>query len=206
MGRSEFAEDDFGFSDTGPGDLPDALSWPQRQDDCALGRSPGKGLAMPWAVGRPGAFPYTCARRPSSRAAGPGTGAQHTGCSAAWLARLLWEQEAAGSNPAIPTKHAGRRACGRPSAWLLRSFDRHLTVELNANWRQRLSRTGPKGQGWWMRQWLVLNRFLVLTHVGTRSELGTRAVARTEPRLVIIAGTMPSAGRVVVSELGRCCP
>ncbi len=104
MGRSEFAEGDFGFSDTGPGDLPDALSWPQRQDDCALGRSPGKGLAMPWAVGRPGAFPYTCARRPSSRAAGPGTGAQHTGCSAAWLARLLWEQEAAGSNPAIPTR------------------------------------------------------------------------------------------------------
>jgi hypothetical protein len=25
------------------------------------------------------------------------------GCSAAWLARLLWEQEVAGSNPAIPT-------------------------------------------------------------------------------------------------------
>ena len=26
-----------------------------------------------------------------------------TGCSAAWLARLLWEQEAASSNLAIPT-------------------------------------------------------------------------------------------------------
>ena len=106
MGRSEFAGGDFGFSDTGPGDLPDALSSPQRQDACALGRSPRKGLAMPWAAGRPGAFPYTCARRPSRRAAGPGTGAQHTGCSAAWLARLLWEQEAAGSNPAIPTGHS----------------------------------------------------------------------------------------------------
>jgi hypothetical protein len=29
-----------------------------------------------------------------------------TGCSAAWLARLLWEQEAAGSNPASPTVSA----------------------------------------------------------------------------------------------------
>ena len=26
-----------------------------------------------------------------------------TGCGAAWLARLLWEQEAPGSNPGIPT-------------------------------------------------------------------------------------------------------
>jgi hypothetical protein len=31
-----------------------------------------------------------------------------TGCSAAWLARLLWEQEAASSNLAIPTISAGQ--------------------------------------------------------------------------------------------------
>jgi hypothetical protein len=45
----------------------------RRGKAAALGRSPRKGLAMPWAVGRPGAFPYTCARRSSSHAAGPGT-------------------------------------------------------------------------------------------------------------------------------------
>ena len=27
----------------------------------------------------------------------------YAGCGAAWLARLLWEQEAGGSNPSIPT-------------------------------------------------------------------------------------------------------
>src|SRR5437879_3251236 len=31
------------------------------------------------------------------------------GCGAAWLARLLWEQEAASSNLAIPTIIAGQR-------------------------------------------------------------------------------------------------
>src|SRR5208282_4236042 len=45
-----------------------------RAEDGALGPGPAKGLAMPWAVGRRGAFPYTCARRSSSRAAGPGAG------------------------------------------------------------------------------------------------------------------------------------
>ena len=29
-----------------------------------------------------------------------------TGCSAAWLARLLWVQEVAGSNPASPTTNS----------------------------------------------------------------------------------------------------
>jgi hypothetical protein len=29
-----------------------------------------------------------------------------TGCSAAWLAHLLWEQGVVGSNPTIPTKNS----------------------------------------------------------------------------------------------------
>ena len=33
---------------------------------------------------------------------------QATGCSSAWLERLVWDQEVAGSNPVTPTsKHAG---------------------------------------------------------------------------------------------------
>ena len=36
------------------------------------------------------------------------------GCSAAWLARLLWEQEAAGSNPAIPTRSEHMQTSGKP--------------------------------------------------------------------------------------------
>jgi hypothetical protein len=39
-----------------------------------------------------------------------------TGCSAAWLARLLWEQEAAGSNPAIPT--ALRAKAAAVTGWI----------------------------------------------------------------------------------------
>src|ERR1700722_5997564 len=102
MGRSEFAGGDFGFGDTG---LVACLmrSAGLRGKTTVRSALSGEGVAMPWAASRPGAFPYTCARRPSSRAAGPGRRAEHTGCSAAWLARLLWEQEAAGSNPAIPT-------------------------------------------------------------------------------------------------------
>jgi hypothetical protein len=30
---------------------------------------------------------------------------RHSGRSAAWLARLLWEQEAGGSNPPVPTSY-----------------------------------------------------------------------------------------------------
>ena len=101
-------------------------------------------------------------RRQTNVVLGEGYARRCQATSGGWVG-LIWEQEAAGSNPAIPTKGAGRGACFRPSSWRLRSFDRHLTVELNANRRQRLSRTGPKGQGWWVWPWLVLNRFLVLT-------------------------------------------
>ena len=32
---------------------------------------------------------------------------QATGCSSAWLERLVWDQEVAGSNPVTPIEHAG---------------------------------------------------------------------------------------------------
>jgi hypothetical protein len=48
-------------------------------------------MRAPAACGR-----FTVPREGRLRLAQPG-------CSAAWLARLLWEQEVAGSNPAIPT-------------------------------------------------------------------------------------------------------
>jgi hypothetical protein len=44
------------------------------------------------------------------------------GCSAAWLARLLWEQEVAGSNPAIPT------SSGLVSGQLRSSLDKSYLI------------------------------------------------------------------------------
>src|SRR5690242_4588672 len=61
---------------------------------------------MPGPPGR--RFRERRAGEPSRGRTGVGFG-DSTGCSAAWLARLLWEQEVAGSNPAIPTVIAGRR-------------------------------------------------------------------------------------------------
>lgn len=48
---------------------------------------------------------------------------RHTGCSAAWLARMLWEHEAAGSNPATPTKPPWQRLRPRAVAPCLSALD-----------------------------------------------------------------------------------
>jgi hypothetical protein len=90
---------------------------------------------------------------------------------------IAWEQKAAGSNPAIPTKHAGRGACSGALAWLTRSSDRHLTVKLNVSRRQRLSRTGPQGHGIRAVALLMLNRLPVLIHVGMEPRLDLSAAA-----------------------------
>jgi hypothetical protein len=54
-----------------------------------------------------------------------------------------------------------------------------------------------------MRPWLVLNRLLVLTHVGMERAGDARGGEDGAEAGVIIAAAPPSAGRVVVSELGR---
>ena len=73
-----------------------AAAWPP------LGSVPSRG-AVGGCPGQPGRrLRERRAGRPSRGRTGVGFG-DSTGCSAAWLARLLWEQEVAGSNPAIPT-------------------------------------------------------------------------------------------------------
>ena len=57
----------------------------------------------------------------------------------ATVLELIWEQEAPGSNPGIPTKSQVMDML-LSDARLPRSSDRHLTVKLNGNRRHRLSR------------------------------------------------------------------
>jgi hypothetical protein len=82
-----------------------------------------------------------------------------TGCGAAWLARLLWEQEAAGSNPAIPTNlrhcrswHARapiwrstprRPSCSRSATHGGLAITRHWTNEMGPARAERSRRGVP---------------------------------------------------------------
>ena len=64
------------------------------------------GYGHPWVTASPAFRPWRGARsREPIRAPRDGRlRSVLTGCGAAWLARLLWEQEAPGSNPGIPTR------------------------------------------------------------------------------------------------------
>ena len=92
-----------------------------------------------------------------------------TGCSAAWLARLLWEQEVAGSNPASPTRQATR---GRAS---LPSVDQGTTGGAEGS-------EGVEARaGWWAGH----------TSVATRLAIAVLAVSITA---IIVSGVVAAAG------------
>ena len=94
-----------------------------------------------------------------------------TGCGAAWLARLLWEQEAAGSNPAIPTVGAVQGSRDRSTGQHSRSFDRGLTGDLNVDRRHQSTGSGSRRPDGRACKWLPLNK------IGVRSGLvGSRLV------------------------------
>ena len=61
---------------------------------------------------------------------------QKTGCGSAWLERLVWDQEVAGSNPVTPTEYAGVVQWSNTSlpSWI-RGFDSHhpLCTEAKAD-------------------------------------------------------------------------
>jgi hypothetical protein len=71
-----------------------------RQRTWATGPAPNHHGRRPASVGLSGGGPL---RDTGLALAGGRLRNGSAGCGAAWLARLLWEQEAAGSNPAIPT-------------------------------------------------------------------------------------------------------
>ena len=80
----------------GPAARPGSAAWPR-----SAGVRRSSGCAAPAASDR-----RAHRHGPSgARGMNPPVDYHHlsAGCSAAWLARLLWEQEAAGSNPASPT-------------------------------------------------------------------------------------------------------
>jgi hypothetical protein len=143
----------------------------------------------------------------SQRVQPPGYVRRHPACVAAvqrhigrrqptfgYRLELIWEQEAAGSNPAIPTKHAGRKACYRLSLLLPRSFDRHLTVALNANRRQRRGGAGWCASATCCRQY---HRPVTDHHRGRSAYL-----ARTGPLLPMVRGA-PSTAVLATARPGQ---
>jgi hypothetical protein len=120
-----------------------------------------------------------------------------TGCSAAWLARLLWEQEAASSNLAIPTISAGQKhGFGCPAG-----FQDRLTVDLNTGRRYWLTLNGPHQPAERCARCLVLNRIETLTSSSTSR--GSAGACRVGPSAS--AATYRASCRTFPDTSGSSC-
>jgi len=126
------ASPDCGFWLSWSGRVPRTHSWgrssggraPALQAGCQGFDSPllhvaSRGTAaLPWSSGRDhgaGEQPASSGANPSART---GTTRRSTGCSSDLEERLVWDQEAAGSSPAIPTSRGGEPPARSPERGL----------------------------------------------------------------------------------------
>src|SRR5579864_4762856 len=98
------------------------------------------------------------------------------GRSAAWLARLLWEQEAGGSNPPVPIRRMCAPPCLRGPTYALRDADpTYARVARRRPVRRLYQRSDDESLGVWTRR----ARALALLESGERPAQDSRRPGAT---------------------------